>query len=58
MQKTSIPSLWKAEIAKKYGCSLATVQNALNGFTNSDLAKQVRKTAKAMLLIEAKKVII
>jgi len=58
MQKILIPSLWKAEIAKNCDCSLATVQNSLNGFTHSDLAKKIRKTAKTKLIIEAKKVII
>lgn len=58
MQKIEIPSKWKPKLANKFNTSKVTVQQALNDYNHSDLAKKIRKEAKRLLEQEAKQVII
>jgi len=43
-------------LTQEFGTSKVAVNNALNGITNSYLAKQIRKRAKELMLAEIEKI--
>lgn len=51
-----ISSKQKKVLAKSHNTSLTTVQLSLDYYNNSDLAKNIRKKAKELLLEEAHKI--
>lgn len=46
----------KQELVNKFRTSGTTVQQSLDYYNNSDLAKKIRAGAKALLLSEAEKI--
>lgn len=46
----------KKELQNKHRTSMTTVQQALDFYNNSELAKEIRKSAKKLLLEEAAKI--
>lgn len=53
MRKIKIHSELKKQIANELKTSLQTVHTALCYFNNSDMAVEIRKRAKALLMQEA-----
>jgi hypothetical protein len=46
----------KKELQNKHRTSMTTVQQALDFYNNSELAKAIRKDARVLLLTEAEKI--
>lgn len=51
-----ISTTHKKELVNKHRTSMTTVQQALDYYNNSDLAKDIRKDAKTLLIDEAEKI--
>ncbi len=58
LKKIRISRTHKAKIKKELGLSFTSVDNALNYYTNSDIAQQVRSRAKELLQEEAQNIVI
>lgn len=54
--RIEISVVHKKELKMKYVVSLTTVQQALDFYNNSELAKKIRASAKELLLIEVEKI--
>ena len=56
MNKIELPASFKKKIATELNTSVQTVHTALCYFNNSELAVEIRKRAKELLVEEADKI--